>query len=217
MNDRVPFRKDDQDAVLSHVGDVLPVVFREAVDDGFYRHALSRQRDPEGYVEYGKCCRANMLYDRIVASARYLCDGAREVMPALRYDVTDNQRSTEFMSGPFLVFRLKRIKRNRKNLTTSVKTGRQGIIRSPYCQSVGQQSLPFPDDVDYLPRENRVWLTIGYDLDELEEAVSRVVLGVETRKRWMWLRPLSAGEPEVLASLPAPVADRIQEARRRRA
>jgi hypothetical protein len=151
-----------------------------------------------------------------VATARYLIDGATEVVPELRYSITNNERSTEFMLGPFVVFRVKRIKKNRKNLTTYVHTKRQLCIHSSICQVVGQYSLPFPNHIDYLPMENRVWVTVAYDLDELEEQVSRVVMGVETRKRWLWLRPLFAGEPEIIASLPVPVADRIQEVRRRR-
>jgi len=202
---------------MGHVGRLLPIIFREAVDDGFHRYGVSRQLDPEGFVDYGKCGRGNMLYDRIAASARYLIDSAKDSISDLRYAITPNERSTEFMAGPYLVFRLKRIKKNRKNLTTGVMTARQAAIRSPICQSVGQMSFPFPNDPDFLPRENRVWLTVAWDLDELEESVSRVVIGVETRKRWMWLQPLLVTESDVVASLPAPVADRIHEVRQRRA
>ena len=202
---------------MSHVGNLLPILLREAIDDGFHRHAQSRRLDPDGFVDYGKGCRGGMLYSRIASSARYLIESAKSTIPHLRYEITSNEVSTEIMLGPFLIFRLKRIKKNRKNLTTGVLTARQAIIRSPICQSVGQMPLPFPDNVDYLPMVNRVWVTAAWDLDELEEGISRAVIGVETRKRWMWLQPLSAVEPEVIARLPAPVADRIHEVRQRRA
>src|SRR6185437_12500754 len=95
MPNQVPFRKDDQVAVMGHVGRLLPIIFREAVDDGFHRYGVSRQLDPEGFVDYGKCGRGNMLYDRIAASARYLIDSAKDSISDLRYAITPNERSTE--------------------------------------------------------------------------------------------------------------------------
>src|SRR5687767_6538246 len=114
---QVPFGKHDEVAVSGAIGPVVPALLREGVSEGFHRFKKSRDLDPEGFADYSLCSKANMLYDRIALASRELVDLARPEIPALGWKLGRNKRATDIMLDPYFVFRIKRVKRNRGNLS----------------------------------------------------------------------------------------------------
>lgn len=213
----IRFRKDDQKRIMREIGPMIPALLREAVDEGFHNFAVSRQRDIEAYPEYTECSRANMLYDRITAAARVLVDALADDRPDLYWRVTPNKRSTEILLDARFAFRFKRSKENRGNLTANVCTLRQQHeIKSDVMLPWGQLVLPFRNTQPEVPDRERIWLTVAFDLDDLEEAVTNVGIGVELRKSFLWKVPLVAPDAEIITSFPPSLADRIGEMRNRR-
>ncbi|QOV88547.1 hypothetical protein [Humisphaera borealis] len=210
----IPFHKDQQAEIMAALGSVVPVLLREAVDEGFHAYKVSRALDPVGHAEYGACSRANMLYDRIASTGRELVRLAADEMPELTSSIHPNKRSTEILLDPYFAFRIKRTKENRKGLTTSVSTKRQNRIKAEFIPAA-QMSIDFPGYASP-PSEDRLWLTVGFDLDELEEHLTKVAIGVETKKRFLWKQSLLEAEAEIIASFPTILADRINEMRTRR-
>lgn len=198
---------------MNAIGPVLPVLLREAVDSGFHNYRKSRALDPNAQPDYGECSKANMLYDRIGAVLRDIVDASGSCN--LRWQFSGNRRATEVMHDPHFAFRIKRAKANRGGRTSSYNTLRQRTIKSRSPQLVvGQQVLPFPDWT--VPDEYRLWLTVSFDLDQLEESLAYVKIGVELRKQFLWKIPLPEPEPDVVASLPSQIADRVKELRQLR-
>ncbi|HZL34274.1 MAG TPA: hypothetical protein VFC78_03125 [Tepidisphaeraceae bacterium] len=209
---QTPFSKHDETAIMQALGPIIPSVLREAVEEGWHRFKKSRSLDPNGFAEYGLTSRANMLYDRIAAAARDLVGVAAVDIPGLSCGINKNKKSTEVTFEPYFAFRMKRTKRNRKGLTTSVNTWRQCRIKSEYWTI--RQPMLFPQIP--ISMEDRLWMTIGFDLDDLEEQIDKVEIGVEARRKFIWKQPLIQADAEVIASFPAIVADRIAEMRVRR-
>jgi len=79
-----------------------------------------------------------------------------------------------------------------------------------------QLVIPFPE-TDGIPwgleATKRLWLTVSFDLDSVEERMTHVFIGREYRKHFLWKEPLPSAEANVLASLPIGLADRISELR----
>jgi hypothetical protein len=213
-----PPRDDDQMGTMDYLGPALPALLREAADTGLYRYKVSRSLDPEGYADASDCSRANLLYDRIAKPTRELIDLAALGDHRLRWQFSDNKRATEVMCDPFHALRIKRVKRNRGGLTTGVETDRLRSIKSRHrpLLSLGQMVIPFVGWPGPSRVEHRVWITLAFDLDDVEEAFSSVFLGVETRTRFLWRMPLPEAPPDVIASLSAPLADRIMELKAKR-
>jgi len=209
-------RKDDQDAVIHEIGPVVPAMLREAVDEGFYNYDVSRRKDPDAYPEYTDCTRGNMLYDRIAASARQLVDAATADIPDLSWKITHNKRATDVLLDTRFAFRIKRTKLNRSGLSTSVSTRRQRAIKSNVMLPIGQMVMRFPDDQATVSDEERIWLTVGFDLDEPEESLKRVAIGIELRKKFLWKIPLPVPDAGVIASISPILADKIVDMRGRR-
>ena len=69
--------------------------------------------------------------------------------------------------------------------------------------------LPLPNTPIAVPDEERIWLTVGFDLDELEESLERVSLGIELCDKFLWKIPLPVPEAEVIATLSTHLADKI--------
>lgn len=209
-----PPRDDDPTEVMAHLGPALPLIAYEAVQTGFFRYAKSREIDPEGFADYTDSCRAGMLNDRISRVTQELIDVASASDPRLGWQLSDNRRATEILCDPYIAIRIKRSKRNRGHLTTSYFTKRQQRIKSRRTGAMFRQMvLNFGPDWFVGPSANRLWLTVPFDLDDVEESVSRVSIGVELRKSFLWKEPLLEGEPEILARLTAPLADRLVELR----
>ncbi len=170
---------------------------------------VSRRKDQNVYTEYSDCTRANMLSDRITASARQLIDTVTADIPDLSWKITLNRRATDILLDTRFAFRIKRTKRNRRGRTTSVSTKRQRMIKSDVMLPVGQMVLPLPNTPIAVPDEERIWLTVGFDLDELEESLERVSLGIELCDKFLWKIPLPVPEAEVIATLSTHLADKI--------
>lgn len=211
------FRGDDPEAVLREVGPLMPSVLTEAILDGFYKYTISRAKDPDAYPEYSDCTRGNQLYDRIAASARAMIDSLSPGNPDLQWKITPNKRATDILLDTRFAFRVKRSKRSRSNLTTGVRTARNKRIKPSHIMlTIGQMVMPFPSNQIVIPDEDRIWITLPFDLDDAEEAISKIAIGVELEKRFLWKRPLEAPADEVLATLPKPVTEMILEMRQRR-
>lgn len=212
-----PIRPDDQEAVLREIGPLMPSILSEAIEDGFYKHAKSRANDPNANVEYSECTRANQLYDRIAASARAMIDSVKPENPDLQWKITPNKRATDMLLDTRFAFRVKRSKRNRNNLTTSVRTRRQRRIKPAHLMlTIGQMVMPFPSNQIEIPDEERLWITVAFDLDDAEESITKAWIGVELKQKFLWKAPLELPTVETLAKLPSSVRDIIVQLRERR-
>jgi len=193
------------------------MLIREAVDEGIHRNRLSKRLDPDAWVDYNEGTRPAMRYDRIVRVARELVDLAVESDPRLSWQLSSNRRSTEILLDPFVAVRVKLGKANRGGRTANYPTERQLFIRDPRNWAcVGQTVLPFRTDQPQIETTNRIWLTARYDLDELEENVTEVEIGVEHQTGWVWRVPLPEAELDVIARVSPQVADLISDLRNRR-
>ena len=202
-------RKDDQVSVLNAVNKVVLVLLREGVDDGFHAFTASRKIDAKIFPQYSDCTRMNMLYDRIAASTRQLVDAAAPDIPDIWWKITENKRATDVLLGERFAFRIKRTKRNRGGCTTSVATRRQRAIKSAVTPVPSQMVLPFSVMLNTVPDEERIWLTVGYDLDDAEESLESVTIGIELRKSFLWKIPLPVPDTDVIATLSPSLADKI--------
>lgn len=216
MNDYKSFNPDDQGAVIREIGPMMPSIIVEAIHDGFYKYSVSRAKDVDAYPEYSDCTRANQLYDRIAASARTLIDAATPQNPDLHWKITKNKRATDILLDTRFAFRVKRSKRNRGNLTTGVRTGRNRRIKPATLLTIGQMHLPFPANQVAVEDEDRLWITVAFDLDDVEEAIAKVAIGIELHRKFLWREPLEPPEVKVLATLPKPVSAMILKMRQRR-
>jgi hypothetical protein len=207
----IPFGKHQEEEIIEAVGPVIPAILRESVTEGFYRFKTSRALDPVGFAEYSLCAKMNMLYDRIALASRELLTLASSDMPGLWWQVGRNKRATEIFFDPYFAFRIKRTKGNRNDLSTSVDTGRQLTIKAEFVPPVSQSLFDFMGE--NFPPENRIWITIPYDLDELEENVTQVSIGIELRTKFLWKQPLPEAPADILASFPTAVADRVNDMR----
>lgn len=211
MSDQPP-RYDEPEDVLAHLGPVPLLIQRESVDSGLFRYKQSRKRDTDGHAIYTPCTTANMLYDHIANVGRELTDLAAE--DGMSWAISQNRRATEIYYGDHIAFRTKRAKANRGGLTTSVSTSRQLAMKSkPTMDMPGQAVMAFPGWCQPMPPEGRTWLTVAFDLDDVEENVTSVKIGFETTTAFLWKVPIPEGEPDIIASLSAPLADRMNELR----
>jgi len=213
---KINIRKDDSEAVLNELGLMLPSMLRESVDDGFYNFTVSRRKDPDAYTDYTECTRGNMLYDRIASAARILVSAYSVENPDLSWRISSNKRATDILLDTRFAFRLKRTKKNRRGCTTSVSTHRQRTIKSSVMQPIRQMVLPFPADQIVVADAERIWITVGFDLDDAEESIAKVDLGIEVKKHFLWTTPLHVPDVKVIANISPALADKITELRIRR-
>lgn len=207
----------DQTAVMAHVPNVLQMIFRESCEHGLFKHVQSNQLDPEGYLDYMQSRRSGMLSDRITAVARHLFDVSG--IDGAWWKIADNDCATEFYLDPFLAFRFKRTKKNRSHKSTGVMTVRRASTQSlvGYKQVVNQTAFLFPGvSPAPLQDDERLWLNIGFDLDEIEESIDRLMVGRETKLGYRWNVPIPDFPPGVLASISGPLADTIETQRNQR-
>ena len=209
-------RKDDQIAVIREIGPLVLALVREALDEGFHNYVVSRRRDPDAYTEYSDCIRANMIYDRMATAARQLIDVATTDVPDLSWKITHNKRATDILLDTQFAFRIKRTKRNRRGRTASVSTRRQRAIKSSVMLPPGQMVLAFHDAQRAVPDTERIWVTVCFDLDDLEESLEKVSLGIELRSKFLWKVPLPVPDADRIVILSPDLADKIVGMRVRR-
>jgi hypothetical protein len=207
---QIPPRRDDPIAVMAAVPSVLPSILRESLDTGFFRYVQGRALNPAAYARYSLCTKNNIIYDEVSDVLRELVDLASPACPGLHWRPTPNKRATEVFVDPFLALRVKRVKSNRGGLSTGVKTKRnRSILRGPRS-SVGQITLPFHEVVSLADLE-RIWLTVTWDMDAIEESMQSQAVGVESVKQFLWREPLVEGDADVIASISPALADRMSE------
>lgn len=156
-----------------------------------------------------------MVYDHVANVLRELVTAAG--MDNLSFRLTANLRSTEVQFDPFVMVRVKRTKSNRGGRSTSYPTGRQGRIKG--AERRGTRDVP--GQVFFIAggrpivvaEDQKLWLTVGFDLDEVEEAVSEVTIGVELEKGWVWKAALPEADLGIIGSTSSQLADRIRELR----
>src|SRR5450755_2714368 len=90
---------DDSDSVMTEVGEIVPVILREAMDSGFDAFRRSRVLDPVGYADYRPTTLANMLADRIYPFLIALVAAGDPQGLHLRTRLTENGRATELWIG----------------------------------------------------------------------------------------------------------------------
>lgn len=225
----------DSDSVMSEVGEIVPVILREAMESGFEAFRRSRALDPVGQADYRPTTLANMLADRIYPFLISLVETADSAGLHLRTRLTDNGRATELWIGSELYSKVKRIKDRvrpptpdedfevdgvipfeiiEEGLPSNVPTGRVDRQRSPLAYTGAQLTLPgvppvqVPDD-----GRDRLCLVAGFDLDLTEERLVRHRLGLYEKHRVLWSVPLPELDLAVIASFSPALADRVDTLR----
>ena len=209
----LPPRDDDQEAILAHLGPLFPLVARESVDIGLFLHLQSQRSDPDAYADMMPGRRTAVLNDRVSATLRGMMDDLLEELPGFSWQIAENQSATEVMAPGHLMVRPKLIGPGRTG-SSNYPTRRQKAIRTSHRRR-GAARLPrgqqrFVWSGGWLREEygeDRLWLTLGFELDTLGQAVDRVVLGVERQSGFLWMETLPQLDAEVLQRLSAPAAD----------
>ncbi len=229
---------DDSDSVMAEVGVIVPVILREAMDNGFDAFRRSRALDPVGYADYRQTTIANMLADRIYPFLIALVASADPQGLYLRTQLTQNGRATELWIGSELYTKVKRIKDKvrpatpeddvevdgiidleivEEGLPQNIPTGRVVRQRSPFAYTGAQLPIPgippvqIPDD-----GSERLCLIAGFDLDVTEERLERHRIGLYDAKRSLWTRPLPELELDAIAQISPVLADQVNTLRQAR-
>jgi hypothetical protein len=231
---------DDSDSVMGEVGEVVPVILREAMDSGFDAFRRSRALDPVGHADYRQTTLANMLADRIYPFLIALVAAADPEGLLLRTRLTDNGRATELWIGSELYAKVKRIKDRvrpatpeddvevdgmmdldiiQEGLPQNVPTGRVIRQRLPGSYTGTQMPLTYPGvppvQVPDDGRE-RLCLVAGFDLDVTEERLERHRIGLYEAKRSLWTRPLPELELDAIVRISPSLADQVNTLRQAR-
>lgn len=228
----------DENSVLDELGQIAPIILREAMDSGFDAYRQSRSRDPTGHADYRPTTRANMLADRIYPFLIALVDAADPHGLHLRTRTTDNGRATELWIGSELYTKVKRIKDKfrpatpeddvevdevvdlqiiEQGLPRNIPTGRVIRQRQPGLYTGAQLALPgippvqVPDD-----GRERICLAAGFDLDLTEDRMERYRIGLYDSKRALWTQPLPELELDVIATISPSLAEQVNTLRQAR-
>ena len=213
----IPFRHDDQEAVMAELGDLVPIILQEAMDSGFHNYRASRALDPLAHADYTAGCAAGMLVDRISAVSRDLVSHADDGTGQVAWRISQNKRATEIVAGKYLAVRIKRTKKRRRGRSASYPTQRQINMKSPEMLPQGQMIFDgLPPTIQLDDGKDRLWLTAAYDLDDVEEKLTLRCIGVETRSEFLWRWPLPEQPTDVIASISPILADRVTELRQAR-
>jgi hypothetical protein len=229
---------DDSDSVMSEVGEIVPVILREAMDSGFDAFRRSRALDPIGYADYRQTTLANMLVDRIYPFLIALVAAADPQGLLLMTRLTENGRATELWIGSELYTKVKRIKDKvrpatpeddvevdgiidleiiEEGLPQNIPTRRVNLQRSPLAYTGAQLVLPgippvqIPDD-----GRERLCLIAGFDLDVTEERLERHRIGLYDARRSLWTRSLPELELDTIAQISPVLADQVNTLRQAR-
>jgi hypothetical protein len=229
---------EDADSVLGELGDIVPVILREAIDSGFDNFRRSRDLDAVAHADYRQTTLANMLADRIYPFLISLTAATDPEQLFLRTQLTRNGRATELFVGADFYIKVKRIKDKRRpavpaddvevdglldleiieeGLPQNISTLRVRRQRSPLALTGSQMVLPnvtpaqVPDD-----GYERYCLFAGFDMDLTEERLERHRIGMYEAKRSLWTRPLPELELDTIAEISPALADRVNTLRQAR-
>lgn len=233
-----PINPFDDNSVMDELGQIAPIILREAMDSGFDAYRRSRALDPIGSADYRATTRANMLVDRIYPFLIALVDAADPQGLYLRTRTTDNGRATELWIGSELYTKVKRIKDRFRPATAeddvevdnevdiqiieqgipqNIPTGRVNRQRQPGLYTGAQMTLPgippvqVPDD-----GRERICLVAGFDLDLTEDRLERYRIGLYDSKRALWTQPLPELELDVIATISTSLAEQVSALRQAR-
>lgn len=233
-----PINPFDDDSVTQELGEIVPIIVREAMDGGFDAFRRSRTVDPFGHADYRATTRANMLADRIYPFLIALVDAADPDGLYLRTRTTDNGRATELWIGSELYTKVKRIKDKVRpatpeddvevddvvdvqiiehGLPQNIPTGRVLRQRNPGGYTGAQLTIPgvppvqVPDD-----GRDRICLVASFDLDLTETRMERYRIGLYDSRRALWTRPLPELELDVIARISLTLADQVDTLRQAR-
>ena len=206
-------RPDDPISVLAVIPAPVQAIMREAALQGFDRFRRSRALDPASSVEYHDTTKSNMIYDRICAVTQELIELADD--QALSWKYGPIRRATEVFCGPYIALRHKRVKQNRGGRSANVRTKRQCQIRGQFHpDSVGQTVLPFGEvQAPQIEDLDRIWLTVAYETDDVEESIESVSLRRETEKQVLWRVELDEMPIDSIARTHLDLGKRIEQFR----
>jgi len=229
---------DDSDSVMTEIGEIVPVILREAMDSGFDNFRRSRDFDPVAHNDYRQSTLANMLADRIYPFLISLVAVADPEGLQLRTRLTQNGRATELWIGSELYTKIKRIKDKIRPTTPeddlevdgiidlqiidegmprNIPTGRVMRQLSPHAYTGPQLPLPGISPVQ-VPEDgrDRLCLVAGFDLDVTEERLERHRIGLYNATRSLWTRPLPGLELDVIAHISPVLAEQVNILRQAR-
>jgi hypothetical protein len=221
----------DGDSVMSEIGELVPVILREAMDSGFDAFRKSRELDAVGFNDYRQSTLANMLADRIYPFLISLSEAADPEGLHLRTRLTQNGRATELLIGSEFYTKVKRIKDRirpstldddvevddvmelqiiEEGMPQNIPTGRVMRQRSPSAYTGTQLTLPgvapvqVPDD-----GRERLCLVAGFDLDLTEERIERHRIGLYGSTQVFWTSRLPELELDAIARISPTLYERV--------
>jgi len=227
----------DSDSVMDEIGDVVPIILREAMDSGFDVFRRNRDLDPVSHADYSPTTLAGMLTDRIypfLVSLSNLVDPRGLLLQARR---TPNDRATELFVGADFYIKVKRVK-DKRRLTTpkddvevdglmDLEIIEEGIPKnlptrrvrrqfSPLSTAGRQAVFPFAP-VHYPGDEYHRWcLFAGFDIDLTEERLVRHRIGLYEQKRSLWTLALPELELDRIVQISPDLAGQVDMLRRAR-
>jgi hypothetical protein len=227
----------DSDSVMDQVGDVVPIILREAMDSGFDVFRRSRDLDPVAHADYSPTTLAGMLTDRIypfLVSLTNLVDPQGLLLQTRR---TPNDRATELFVGADFYIKVKRVKDKRRQATPAddvevdglmdVEIIEEGLPKNLPTRRVRRQFSPlstsgrqavFPFAPVHTPGDeyDRWCLFAGFDIDLTEERLSRHRIGLYERKRSIWTLALPELELDTIAQISPDLAAQVDALRQAR-
>lgn len=228
----------DSDSVMDQIGDVVPIILREAMDSGFDVLRRSRDLDPVAHADYSPTTLAGMLTDRIypfLVSLTNLVDPQGLLLQTRR---TPNDRATELFVGADFYIKVKRVKDKRRQATPAddvevdglmdleiieeglpknIPTSRVRRQFSPLAITGSQMVLPGVPPVQVPNDEYNRWcLFAGFDLALAEDRLERHRIGLYERKRSLWTLPLPELELDTIAQISPDLAAQVDALRQAR-
>ena len=235
MADIDPF---DAEAVTSEVGEIVPIILREAMDSGFDAFRRSRALDVAAYADFSPTTLAGMLTDRIypfLVSLSLLVDPQQLQLQTRR---TQNDRATELFVGADFYIKVKRVKDRRRPAIPSDDLEVDGLMDleiieegvpknlptrrvrrqwSPGSITGAQLSLPGIPPVQVPGDEHNRWcLFAGFDMDPIEERLERHRIGLYERRRSLWTQSLLALDLNAIGQISSALANQVNILRQAR-
>jgi len=132
----------DSDSVMDEIGDVVPIILREAMDSGFDDFRRHRDREPGPFARFSPTTLAGMLSDSIypyLVSLTALVDPQAMLLQTRR---TANDRATELFVGTDFYIKVKRIKDNRRQTTPKDDLEVDGLMELEIIEEGIPKNLP---------------------------------------------------------------------------
>jgi len=230
----------DPDSIMDEIGDIVPIIIREAMDSGFDDFRRHRDREPGPFARFSPTTLAGMLTDSIyphLISLTALVDPQGLLLQTRR---TPNDRATELFVGADFYIKVKRVKDRRRQATPEddvevdglmdLEIFEEGIPRnlptrrvrrqfSPLAITGSQMVMNYPGVPSVqIPNDehNRWCLFAGFDIDLTEERLARHRIGLYERRRSLWTLALPELELDAIAQISPDLADQVNVLRQAR-